>query len=246
MPICLVVAGITWAACEDLQVSVSRSALPANGCALSDPRLCAQQPGGAIALVSSAKQVEWFSKGYEVYGSAPSGSDDDYYLHMCAPNPDDSAMPPSQFNPKSPPELVLARRTKKAAVADEVDVLAVTLLGKNYSGTARARQSCHSARAGWCGLLSSSSNSKALNHPAWLRRITIRHYVGARGWGRPPDPTGWRPRGASQVSQFSQFSRVVNHCPVVIPSLAALDTTRVEIYRLSSPGGPNGLPHRFQ
>jgi hypothetical protein len=64
-----------------------------------------QRPGGAIALVSSAGNTEWFSKGYEVYGSAPSGSDDDYYLGM----------------------------TKAVAVADKTDVLAVKLLSKNYS-----------------------------------------------------------------------------------------------------------------
>jgi hypothetical protein len=77
--------GVAWVACEDLQ-----------------------RPGGAIALVSSAapSQVEWFSKGYEVYGSAPSGSDDDYYLNL----------------------------TKAAATADKTDILAINLLGSNYSG----------------------------------------------------------------------------------------------------------------
>ena len=38
-----------------------------------------QQPGGAIALVSSAGHTEWFSKGYSVFGSA---HDDQYYLNM--------------------------------------------------------------------------------------------------------------------------------------------------------------------
>ena len=47
-----------WSACEDLQ-----------------------QPNGALALVK-ASTVEWFNKGYEMYGSAPSGNDDDYYLNF--------------------------------------------------------------------------------------------------------------------------------------------------------------------
>ena len=38
-----------------------------------------QEPGGAIALVCSSGIVEWFSKGYEVYGSA---HDDDFYLNL--------------------------------------------------------------------------------------------------------------------------------------------------------------------
>jgi hypothetical protein len=50
--------GASWAACEDLQ-----------------------QPGGALVLVptllSSNETSEWFHKTYEVFGSAPSGSDDD-------------------------------------------------------------------------------------------------------------------------------------------------------------------------
>ena len=77
--------GTTWAACEDLQ-----------------------QPGGAIALVSSSTppEVEWFGKTHEQYGSAPTGSDEDYYLNL----------------------------TMAAAVASPVDVLAVKLLSKNYSG----------------------------------------------------------------------------------------------------------------
>ena len=51
--------GALWSACEDLQ-----------------------QPGGAVALVSATNQVEWFEKTYEIYGSAPLGSDDDYYLGL--------------------------------------------------------------------------------------------------------------------------------------------------------------------
>eukprot|EP01043_Picozoa_sp_COSAG02_P092321 COSAG02_NODE_28950_length_579_cov_0.697917_1_plen_115_part_10 len=54
--------GASWAACEDLQ-----------------------QFGGAIALVeltSASRPVEWFSKTHEQYGSAPTGSDDDYYLNL--------------------------------------------------------------------------------------------------------------------------------------------------------------------
>ena len=38
-----------------------------------------QRPGGAIALVPSSGTTEWFSKGYEVFGSA---HDDDYYLNL--------------------------------------------------------------------------------------------------------------------------------------------------------------------
>eukprot|EP01049_Picozoa_sp_SAG25_P010596 SAG25_NODE_1175_length_3692_cov_3.215419_2_plen_448_part_00 len=73
--------GSSWSACEDLS-----------------------QPGGSIALVPQSGAIEWFSKGYEVYGSAPSGSDDDYYLDM----------------------------NKSAAVGSKVDILAVKLL--NHSG----------------------------------------------------------------------------------------------------------------
>ena len=75
-------AGASWSACEDLQ-----------------------QPGGSIALVpQQAGDIEWFSKGYEWYGAAPSGSDDDYYLDM----------------------------NKSTAVNSKVDILAVKLL--NQSG----------------------------------------------------------------------------------------------------------------
>lgn len=49
----------TWLACEDLQ-----------------------EPGGALALVPESGDVEWFEKTYEMYGSAPLGSDDDYYLGL--------------------------------------------------------------------------------------------------------------------------------------------------------------------
>ena len=45
-----------WEACEDLQ-----------------------QPGGDIVLVAASGEMEWFQKGYEVYGSA---NDDDYYLGL--------------------------------------------------------------------------------------------------------------------------------------------------------------------
>ena len=34
-----------------------------------------QQPGGAIALVSDSGHTEWFSKGCELYGSAPTGNE---------------------------------------------------------------------------------------------------------------------------------------------------------------------------
>ena len=60
-----------------------------------------QVPGGALVLVSSSGATEWFHKTHETYGSAPLGSDDAYYLNL----------------------------TKKAAVADKTDVLAVKLLG---------------------------------------------------------------------------------------------------------------------
>ena len=60
-----------------------------------------QVPGGALALVSSSGTTEWFHKTHETYGSAPLGSDDaSYYLNL----------------------------TKKAAVEDKTDVLAVRLL----------------------------------------------------------------------------------------------------------------------
>ena len=60
-----------------------------------------QVPGGALALVSSSGTTEWFHKSYETYGSAPLGSEDaSYYLNL----------------------------TKKAAVEDKTDVLAVRLL----------------------------------------------------------------------------------------------------------------------
>ena len=49
-------AGSTWAACEDLQ-----------------------QPGGIIALVDRSNNIEWFSKGLSVYGSA---HDDSFYLNL--------------------------------------------------------------------------------------------------------------------------------------------------------------------
>lgn len=49
-------AGTSWMACEDLQ-----------------------QPGGSIVLVGANGRVEWFSKGYSVYGSA---DDDSYYLNL--------------------------------------------------------------------------------------------------------------------------------------------------------------------
>ena len=49
--------GVDWTACEDLS-----------------------RPDGAIALVSATGAVEWFGKTHEQYGSAPKGSDDDYYL----------------------------------------------------------------------------------------------------------------------------------------------------------------------
>ena len=57
--------GTNWTACEDLQV-----------------------PGGAIALVDTSGRTatEWFAKTHEVYGSAPSGSDDDYYLNFTKQN----------------------------------------------------------------------------------------------------------------------------------------------------------------
>ena len=50
--------GTSWAACEDLQ-----------------------KHGGALSLVSSTGRTEWFNKGYELFGSAPTGNDDDYYLN---------------------------------------------------------------------------------------------------------------------------------------------------------------------
>ena len=57
-----------------------------------------QVSGGALALVpSSGGPTEWFHKSHETYGSAPLGSDDAYYLDL----------------------------TKKAAVANRADVLAV-------------------------------------------------------------------------------------------------------------------------
>ena len=61
-----------------------------------------QRPGGALALLrdSSGRGIEWFHKSYEVFGSGPGGSDDNYYLNL----------------------------TKQAAVADTTDVLAVQLL----------------------------------------------------------------------------------------------------------------------
>ena len=46
----------TWQACEDLQ-----------------------RPGGDIVLVAASGEMEWFQKGYEVYGSA---NDDDFYLGL--------------------------------------------------------------------------------------------------------------------------------------------------------------------
>ena len=39
-------------------------------------------PGGALALVSSTNQIEWFTKGYDMYGSSPTGNDDDFYLNF--------------------------------------------------------------------------------------------------------------------------------------------------------------------
>ena len=48
-----------WTACEDLQI-----------------------PGGAIVLVDGAGRVERFAKTHEMYGAAPLGSDDDYYLNF--------------------------------------------------------------------------------------------------------------------------------------------------------------------
>ena len=56
-----------------------------------------QIPGGSLALVPSSGANEWFHKTHETYGSAPLGGDDSYYLNL----------------------------TKKAAVADTTDVLAV-------------------------------------------------------------------------------------------------------------------------
>ena len=69
--------GSDWTACEDLS-----------------------RPDGSIALVPATGAVEWFSKTHEQYGSAPKGSDDDYYLNM----------------------------TKAAATADKRDVLGSQLL----------------------------------------------------------------------------------------------------------------------
>jgi hypothetical protein len=51
-------SGMSWAACEDLQ-----------------------KHGGALSLVSSTGRTEWFNKGYELFGSAPTGNDDNYYLN---------------------------------------------------------------------------------------------------------------------------------------------------------------------
>ena len=75
--------GERWVACEDLQT-----------------------PGGDIVLVSATGVTERFSKGYEIYGSAPSGSDEDYYLNM----------------------------TKAAAFGAKTDALAIELLSKKYAG----------------------------------------------------------------------------------------------------------------
>ena len=46
----------TWEACENLQ-----------------------RPGGDIVLVAESGEMEWFQKGYEVYGSA---NDDDFYFGL--------------------------------------------------------------------------------------------------------------------------------------------------------------------
>ena len=72
-----------WTACEDLQ-----------------------QPGGSIALISSASgQTEWFNKGHSMYGSSPTGNDDDYYLNY----------------------------TKRQAVGARADVLALGLLSSEIT-----------------------------------------------------------------------------------------------------------------
>lgn len=83
------------------------------------PMLCCFFPkGGAIALVTSATKgsnvdnddgangsIEWFTKSHDVYGSAPTGSDDDYYLNL----------------------------TKAAAISSTTDLLGIHLLSGNYS-----------------------------------------------------------------------------------------------------------------
>ena len=51
-----VLKGQNWEACEDLQ-----------------------RPGGDIVLVGASGEMEWFAKGYEVFGSA---NDDDFYLGL--------------------------------------------------------------------------------------------------------------------------------------------------------------------
>ena len=51
--------GNAWLACEDLQL-----------------------PGGAIVLLSSAGDTEWFAKTHEQYGSVAPGKDADYYLNL--------------------------------------------------------------------------------------------------------------------------------------------------------------------
>lgn len=72
-------AGARWDVCEDLE-----------------------KPSGALALLPAAGGPgEWFHKSYELYGSGPFGSDDEYYLNL----------------------------TKQAAVADKTDILAIQLLG---------------------------------------------------------------------------------------------------------------------
>ena len=75
--------GTAWTACEDLQ-----------------------QPGGSIALVpGGGGAVEWFTKTHEVHGSAPTGSDEDYYLNL----------------------------TKEVATTSTYDILGIKILSSNYT-----------------------------------------------------------------------------------------------------------------